>query len=305
MAAISSWEVVGASVRGAAHLRNGLPNQDAIGWSPRSAGACPLAIAVSDGHGSNRCFRSDAGAAMAVEVALRAMAEFGASQTGSFSAQSAEQTAHELVARSLVARWCEAVQADLQRRPFVGAELDCLQKQEGAAARHSVERNPIIAYGATLLTVLATDSFVLYLQLGDGDIITVSESGEVTRPLPKDERLLGNETTSLCLPEAWHDFRISLHPLDRGAPGLIIVSTDGYANSFRDEAGFLQVGSDLLRLIRSDGLGCVSSNLASWLEETSRGGSGDDITVGIVCRSDLCAPATPSDSQAGEGADGR
>jgi serine/threonine protein phosphatase PrpC len=296
-----SWQVVGASVRGAAHLRSGLPNQDAIGWSPDPAGTSPLVIAVSDGHGSNRCFRSDAGAAMAVRIALAIMAEFD--QT--LSPQAAEQTARELITRNLVTGWREAVQADLAQRPLADPELNSLQERDGAAARQSVERNPIVAYGATLLTVLVAESFVLYLQLGDGDIMTVSESGEVNRPLPKDERLLGNETTSLCLPEAWRDFRVSMHPLERGIPALIVLSTDGYANSFRDEAGFLQVGSDLLRLIRSDGLSCVSSNLASWLQETSQAGSGDDITVGIVCRGDLCVPKTPDDSHAGESADGR
>jgi hypothetical protein len=34
-------------------------------------------------------------------------------------------------------------------------------------------------------------------------------------------------------------------------PALILLATDGYANSFPDEAGFLKVGSDLLGMIRS------------------------------------------------------
>ena len=36
------WSAVGQSVRGAAHLRTGLPNQDAIRWLPAS-GSWPLA----------------------------------------------------------------------------------------------------------------------------------------------------------------------------------------------------------------------------------------------------------------------
>ena len=69
-------------------------------------------------------------------------------------------------------------------------------------------------------------------------------------------------------------------------PELILLATDGYANSFREDAGFLKVGSDLLGIIRTDGLDKVNENLETWLTETSKAGSGDDITLGILCRMD-------------------
>src|SRR5436309_2091126 len=64
------WRVIGKSIRGASHFRSGLPNQDAIGWSPESGAARELVIAVSDGHGSAKYFRSGTGAALAVQAAL-------------------------------------------------------------------------------------------------------------------------------------------------------------------------------------------------------------------------------------------
>ena len=70
-------------------------------------------------------------------------------------------------------------------------------------------------------------------------------------------------------------------------PALILVSTDGYANSFREEHGFLAVGVDLMKMIRSEGLGPIRKNLESWLREASELGSGDDVTVGILWREDL------------------
>jgi len=142
----------------------------------------------------------------------------------------------------------------------------------------------LVAYGATLLVAAVTEQFAVYLQLGDGEIITVSESGEVTRPLTKDDRLFGNETTSLCAPDAWRDFRVSFQPFVQMPPALILLSTDGYPNSFRDESGFFKVGSDILNMIRENGLSFIKENLAGWLSDTTRAGSGDDVTLGILCK---------------------
>ena len=55
------------------------------------------------------------------------------------------------------------------------------------------------------------------------------------------------------------------------------------ANSFRDEAGFLKVGPDILNTIRAEGLGQVKDNLERWLSDSTRAGSGDDVTLGILC----------------------
>jgi hypothetical protein len=150
-----------------------------------------------------------------------------------------------------------------------------------------VEANPLIAYGSTLLTVLITPAFVLYLQLGDGDILTVTTAGEVSRPLPKDERLFANETTSLCVPHAWQDMRVGFHALTEALPALILLATDGYANSFRTDAGFLQVGSDLLEVLKTEGAEVVKEQLVTWLTDTSVRGSGDDITLGVLYRTDI------------------
>ncbi|MFM7713741.1 MAG: protein phosphatase 2C domain-containing protein, partial [Microcystis sp.] len=55
------WRCIGESVKGASHVRSGLPNQDAIRWFPESGIGLPLILAVSDGHGSAKSFRSDRG----------------------------------------------------------------------------------------------------------------------------------------------------------------------------------------------------------------------------------------------------
>jgi hypothetical protein len=79
---------------------------------------------------------------------------------------------------------------------------------------------------------------------------------------------------------------VSFQPFTRAAPALILLSTDGYPNSFRHESGFLQVGSDILKMIQADGLSSVKENLKRWLSDSTHAGSGDDVTLGILCSVD-------------------
>lgn len=156
-------------------------------------------------------------------------------------------------------------------------------------AKPGKEKTPdpvLIQYGSTLLAVLATQDFLLFLQLGDGDILVVGDDGSVERPVPRDERFIANETTSLCMLDAWSEVRVAFQPLVGRVPALILVSTDGYANSFVSEQDFLKAGPDYLRLIREQGWEYVESHLEEWLREVSELGSGDDRAAGIVYRCD-------------------
>jgi serine/threonine protein phosphatase PrpC len=284
--AASAWRVIGKSVRGASHNRSGLPNQDAIYWTPESGNELPLILAVSDGHGSNKCFRSDVGSTTAVQTATKVLKELLDGQPDLENLSAIKRTAEERLPQALVREWKSVVEEHLRANPFKDEEWAKLAEKDGPAARATIEADPVLAYGATLLTALVANNFIVYLQLGDGEIVTVSESSEVIQPLPKDERLIANETTSLCGPNAWRDFRFGFEGLGSSPPALIMLSTDGYPNSFQDEQGFLKAGSDFLDMIRSEGLEKVDANLESWLKDASASGSGDDITVGIIKRAE-------------------
>jgi hypothetical protein len=276
-------------------VRTGLPNQDAIRWLPESGTGRPLILAVSDGHGSAKCFRSDVGARLAIETATGVIHEFLDSLPDPLNLSAIKRWAAENLPREIARRWRDRVADHVSTSPLTSAELDRLEAQKGIRKRRQVGLEPILAYGATLLAVVVAESFILYLQLGDGDILVVSEAGEVSKaPLPTDERLFANETTSLCLRDAWREFRSHFQVISASSPALILVSTDGYGNSFRDEAGFLQVGADVLAMIRADGLDAVSTSLETWLTEASQEGSGDDVTLGILCRMNALEKELPA-----------
>ncbi len=283
---LTEWRIIGETVPGASHLRAGTPNQDSILQLRESGRSLPLVLSVSDGHGSNKCFRSDRGSRFAVKMAVELVSDFLDERRGAFDPAEIESKGKDRLPREFIKRWRKAVEADLKNRPLSAEELDALEKKDSQRARKMVEADPMLAYGATSLTVAVEESFILYLQIGDGEILTVSETGEVIRPLPDDERLFANETTSLCSANAGRDFRFHLQKLSSERPALVLVSTDGYVNSFSNEEGFLKVGGDLLAMLRSDGFDFVNENLKGWLEEATRMGSGDDTTLGIICRMD-------------------
>ncbi|HYJ84967.1 MAG TPA: PP2C family serine/threonine-protein phosphatase [Pyrinomonadaceae bacterium] len=277
----SQWQVVGHSVRGASHERSGLPNQDAIRWLPESGAGPSLVLAVADGHGSAKYSRSHVGASLAVETTAQLMYEFVAGQTGADNLSLTKRAAEEWLPGALVRAWLAAVAEHASVHPLSDVELDALGGNRSDLAS-SINEKLSIAYGTTILATAVTESFVLYLQLGDGEILTVTTRGEVSRPLCKDDRLFANETTSLCAPEAWRDFRVSFQHRPQMEPALILLSTDGYPNSFRDEAGFLKVGSDILTIIETEGLQKVGQDLEGWLKDSTNAGSGDDVTLGIL-----------------------
>lgn len=281
------WEVTGYSVLGASHRRKGTENQDHIKYHDERGRAI---IALADGHGSAKSFRSAKGSELAVKVSygfawelLRA-ASGGGDRFLSFVKDQVETE----IPRRIVHSWTKQVDEHLGQNPFTERELTVLEQQGGPQSRRQVEQDGRLAYGSTLITAIALESFAVFWQIGDGDVLTVSSNREVSRPVPKDARLIANETTSLCSPDAWRMFRCAI--LGTPAP-MIMLSTDGFANSFLDDEGFFKFGSDVSDIIVEQGLAKVAADLPDWLAEITQRGSGDDISLGIICRPNALTPS--------------
>lgn len=295
-----AWVILGSSVRGASHKRGGLPNQDAIYAQPRITDAAtpvavaepPVILAVSDGHGSPRSFRSETGAIAAVQIAVERTREF----IDHFRVENLRPEVIRDVTRKelpieIVRSWKKEVFEHFGKNPFGDEELRKVEAAVGNQANELKEEQGLyLAYGATLIVVAMTESYVLYLQIGDGDILVVGEDGQsVESPIPPDAAMVGNETASLCLPSAQNLFRSSFQNLGGGRPSLIAVSTDGYSNSFADTSSFQKIAPDFLKLMRTHGIDYVRREMGSWLDQASERGSGDDITLGLMVRQSALA----------------
>jgi hypothetical protein len=261
----SAWRAVSASRRGSAH-GEGVPNQDAVEVR-RVAGAQGdvWVVAVADGHGGARYVRSDVGARTAVDVAVRQVAEALPDRDDPAA------VLREVVPR-IVEEWRTQVASDARERPLT--EDERARGSDGSAT----------AYGATLLVAVVGGHGVAVAQVGDGDAL-VRSHGFATRPVPGDDRLVAGETTSLCLDSAAEDFRYAVVP-DSAEPDLVLLSTDGYGNSFAQADWWHGLVDDLADFVVRSGFDRVADELPGWLEESARVG-GDDVSAVLLVRDSL------------------
>lgn len=248
----------GRCVTGARHQREGRPCQDAFRHARRAG--C-VALAVADGHGSSK--NGGEGAALAAEVAVEFLLEFyeALDPARRLRPAAVHELLREPVSRKIVQQWAHRVRAAAGERP---PEQDVLRE-----------------HGTTLLATLVAPEFVLFLQLGDGDILAVQQDGSVLRGVERNPRNFADETDSLCSPRAWLAMQLAVWPPFPGE-ALILLATDGYANSYETAQAFEQVGPDYLARVRAQGLAGVAGDLEAILEQTSNLGSGDDITLGLI-----------------------
>ena len=281
------WRLMLETVRGASHERKKLPNQDYGDFYQPNENKLPIILAISDGHGSAKSFRSDRGSRFAVETAMELLKGLVDQESDRENISAVKDYVNDKLPQKIVSKWKEKVDGDLKNNDFTSEELDNLEKEEGIKVRQSLEDNKkdrkYVVYGATLLAVLLTEDYNLYLQLGDGDILSVDIWGKTTRPIVKDENMIANETYSLCMKDAWQyiNNHFVTYTQESKRP-MILVCTDGYANSFDREEKFIKIGKDYLDMIRQQTFDEVASQLQSFLEQTSQAGSGDDITFGLI-----------------------
>ncbi len=265
-------------MRGAAHKLKDKPCQDAVKAIETPDG---VILAVADGHGSERSPNSAEGAEAAVDVAIEQLQPFFKNCCKPPAKPNSIErfTLPDGLPRKITQEWWSRILF----KETSGEDIPLNEDEKNEIFRK---------YGATLLAVVASAEYLVIFQLGDGDVLLVDEDGSINRPIERDPRLFADETTSLCLPEAWLSMEVKSIPISNNPPALILVSTDGYSNSFVSTEDFEQTGSDYLQAIRRDGLEAVSAKLEGWLNEASEQGSGDDITLGIICRADMAKGET-------------
>ena len=265
-AVATSWSVVHSSVRGSSHVRSGKANQDAVAAAPLEHG---LVVAVADGHGGSAYVRSDVGAQLAVATACDLA---GLHLHDDLRDTASLEAAAGLFTDHIVIEWQRRVADHLETHPWDDHELE---------AGPSLPAVPLTGYGSTLLIAVGLERQLLLCQLGDGDIVVVADDGRTETPIPTDDRLIANQTTSLCLDSAQRDFRVAVRPLAPRTPRLVVLATDGYGNSFADEGWEDQVGTDLIGHIERSGLSIVESHLSDWIAASADIG-GDDVTVAVL-----------------------
>lgn len=286
--ATTAWRVVTAAEIGAYHVRTGLGYEDACDISPagaRDGTAVPMvAVAVADGHGHARHFRSARGARLAVEIATKLAVHAASTAT---DADGLRTALRERIGPLLVARWRRAVEADIEEDPVTAAEL----ATAGLAADPTLEEK-IFAYGSTVMVALATSDWLLAAQIGDGDAFAVTTAGLAMRLVPDDPLLDGWRTTSLCQPDALQSMRFGAIRLADANIGAVLLATDGYGNAQSRKDWATAFAADLIALRDENGVDWIADKLPTWVSAcASPEGSGDDVTVALLFRTDSAEEA--------------
>ena len=272
-----NWTNCYESIIGKSHIKAKIKNQDSVLSKVISENI--MISAIADGHGSKKCFRSDLGSKFAVESAIDVI-ESIKNELIINDNQLNTKALGKFYTKKIICLWNEKIQDHINKNPIDFKTITDIDK----SAIESIKKNTTIIYGSTLLIVILIHDYIICYQLGDGDIMLISKAKKVSKPIKKDKRHIGNETSSLCITNAENEFRIRMFRDLNQYLEMIILSTDGYSNSFSSDKDFLKVGYDLIDMQKNDGIEIIEENLKDWIEDTSFNGSGDDTSVSIITR---------------------
>ena len=250
--------------------------------------------AVSDGHGSPHYLRTEKGSKFAVECAFDCVSEFlDCLEDAEEILDDPKQRDNllEQLWRSIVSRWHSRAEADYNEKPFTSEELDRIPDEFAIYRDIYLSGDFISAYGTTLSFIVATEDFAFCGQIGDGKCVAIDCSGIASDPVPDDPRCFDNITTSLCQEDAVLSARFVYFPKDCIPPALFI-GTDGVQNSYWDIEQLHGFYRGLALTFAEYGMTEGEQQLAEFLPEMTRKGSGDDVSVaGILDLETLKASA--------------
>lgn len=290
------WAAVASSIIGDLHIKKNLPNQDAIAYYKLPGSDSAFVMAVSDGHGSDKCPLSDVGSALAVNTAVKVFIDaWSVMQSKLDHIEAVDKTSALLnierhirkdITKQLVDNWISAVETHSSFFPF-HAEQDLTKR--------------LLAYGATLTVVFLCERFTVCMRLGDCEVLIVDSDMRVNRIAPRNKEYVGEDTDSLCMPNADKRFSVSFHEsgdTDSRYGKLYLVCSDGYEKAFKNNAGFEKSAIDFAKLVFSGkGRETVEHELESWLREYSNY-SGDDVSVGLLFEKNISTEPTVSEKHA-------
>ena len=159
-------------------------------------------------------------------------------------------------------------------------------------------------YGCTLIAYIEFESFWYALQIGDGDLAISYDGNAYSKPIPEDDKCVGNITTSLCGEDSYKDFRFA-H--GEKMPDIILCSSDGMANSVAGDKGLFNLYKWYVERFynaefekckkceesnRDDEMKCnldcrikeAKKIIEKNLSESSKRGSGDDFSLAAIIR---------------------
>ena len=256
-----NWRIAAATAPGSSHLRDDLPNQDAVAHRLVTTPRGPVVVvAVADGAGS--ASRSDEGSRIAVDSAVDTII------AGVRKRPAAAQSRH--LANSLVREAVKRAKNAVVR----------YSKSQGIAPRE---------LACTLIVAVAGDRLLTAAQVGDGAVVAFDVAGGVAKTLcAAHTGELANETTFITSRTRPHRIASVGHASGAGFDGLALI-TDGLQNlalRMPEREAFMGFWNPMLNdLDQSDDAAAVSARLQSFISsDRVQSRTTDDVTVAIAVK---------------------
>ncbi|MBD5289998.1 MAG: hypothetical protein HDS26_04855 [Bacteroides sp.] len=300
--------VFSAYCQGADHKPNNKPCQD---YASHYSSEETAIIALSDGHGGKKYFRSQYGAQIATEIAINTLNTFckeadfeellGADDLicvpvskEAFGTPRNLEYVMRHVFQHICSEWHRKIEEHFQDNSLTLEEEEFLKKEtvNGTTlydyyfdpSGECIKKNLPSAYGCTLFGVAETkNGYWVGFHIGDGKCIAFNEDGAWYEPIPWDERCFLNKTTSLSH-YGDESFR---YCIGRNLPAAIFIASDGMDDSYApmDELAF-EYAMNFMANLAVNGEEYTSGKIASWLDKISEYYSKDDMSIGYIVASE-------------------
>lgn len=273
-----AYESFCCSVQGAGHIKKGMPCEDyGIKFENNE---CKIFV-LGDGHGDSNCPRSSLGSKLVCEIAVDELQKFANDvkeqnwQQRLFCDKQAEKMIFRLVS-SIFGKWSLRVKEDYLSNPLTEDEekaaKECLQYyRRGERIEH--------IYGTTFIAGLMSSDYLLLLQQGDGRCVVFDADGDVSQPIPWDDRCIANVATSVCDPDAVVSCRYHIIDLTNNQIIACFLGSDGVEDSFGSMDMMHKYYREELLLASTVEINEYERHLLETLPRISEHGSGDDITI--------------------------
>lgn len=282
------YELLCVSVIGSSHVKAGTEKED---YGEVHDGGFYQIFAVADGHGDSNCPRSSFGSKIACDLAISELSLFAKTlhetdhetnqgelttwEAKLFDEAQRDGVVHQLI-NSIFGKWSDEVITNIEQNPLsederagCGKYIDRYDK--GERLEH--------VYGTTLIAGLLTESYLLLLQQGDGRCAVFANDGEVTQPIPWDDKCFANVTTSLCDEDAIERCRYYVEDVRNHPVSAVLATSDGIEDSFFDMDQVHAYFREQLIYAAKNGVPELQERLNCSLPEFSEKGSNDDVTI--------------------------
>lgn len=257
------------SVIGYSHIESGLPCQD---HSASYKDDNKMIITACDGHGGELYIRSDRGSRFASEACIEVLKHYTKDQIKLLL----ESDNLDKIKLEILCKWNSLVEEDISRESLNDQEMTKLNDEQ----IFRLKTNHVVAYGSTMNALMVVGDYLLCLQIGDGGIFLVNESGAYFA-FDDDNENVANITQSLCGDKAFKNLNICLY--DKNDYDGILMCTDGVLGPYQTYSNFT---NNLIRpifTIISEDLENRTERLDEFMCKLGKEmGNGDDVSLSII-----------------------